>query len=180
MSVLKSMCLGRRPVTEDIKSFTAPLFPMSTPGRRILVLYHSSSGNTRRAAELVAQGAFGVEGVSVETVPADMFDPDILDRMDGIALGSPDFFSYVSGEVKCFFDRVYRDTRVDGKPFVAFGTHGGGGKVVKVLERLSTSVGLVRICPGVLVKGQPGTKDEARLRDLGRALGLRLSKGSEE
>ncbi len=153
---------------------------MSTPGRRILVLYHSSSGNTRRAAELVAQGAFGVEGVSVETIPADTYDPDILERMDGIAVGSPDFFSYVAGEVKCFFDRAYRDTRVDGKPFVAFGTHGGGGKVVEVLEKLSTSVGLVRVCPGVIVKGRPGPEDEERLRELGRALGMRLLKGSEE
>ncbi len=118
--------------------------------------------------------------MSVETVPADTFDPDILDRIDGIAVGSPDYFSYVAGEVKCFFDRVYRDTRVDGKPFVAFGTHDGGGKVLEVLERLSMSVGLVRIFPGVLVKGRPGPKDEERLRALGHALGLRLSKGSDE
>ena len=66
---------------------------------KILVVYHSQSGNTQKMAESVAKGARSIEGVMVvlkraaETTVQDLVD------CDGLALGSPEYFGYIAGQV---------------------------------------------------------------------------------
>ena len=64
-----------------------------------------------------------------------------LAACDGIALGSPDYASYVAGTIKQLFDDIYvankGGTRVGRKPCVLFMTHGGGGRGVEALTRLA-------------------------------------------
>ncbi len=60
---------------------------------------------------------------------------------DGVAIGSPDYFSYVAGTVKTFFDDIYlwdqSGKPVKGKPAVLFFSCGGGGKVRQPFEALA-------------------------------------------
>ena len=63
--------------------------------KKILVIYHSQqSGNTRKMAELVAEGAraagAAVELFNVNEVRIDMKK---VEKADALALGTPDYFS---------------------------------------------------------------------------------------
>jgi len=138
---------------------------------KVLVVYHSDTGNTKRMAELVASGAEAVGSVDVEIVPAAGLDVDRIVRADGVALGSPDYFSYVAGQVKVVFDRLLaHKNELAGKPFVGFGSHGGGAKVLACIETLAKSVGLARVREGVMSKGAPTGDAAEACRQLGAAL----------
>jgi len=137
---------------------------------RILVIYHSDTGNTAKLAESVAEGAKSLPGTEVQLVRADQLDYDAAAQADGLAIGSPDYFSYVAGQVKTFFDTVLRDERFHGKCFVGFGTHGGGGKVLACIEKLANSVKLNKVADGVMTTGAPDQDGTAQGRALGKAL----------
>ena len=72
----------------------------------VLIVYHSLSGNTKAAAEAVAEGAKagGADPVLKDGLQA---GPEDLRACDAIAIGTPDYFSYMAGGVKDFFDRSY-------------------------------------------------------------------------
>jgi multimeric flavodoxin WrbA len=110
---------------------------------KILVIYHSQQfGNTRILAEALAEGARedGAEVVLINTNEHRVTLQEFIDA-DAVALGTPDYFSYVAGTIKTFFDDIYQWDQagepVKGKPAALFYSHGGGGTVRKVLEQFA-------------------------------------------
>ena len=144
----------------------------------VYVIYHSDTGNTHRLALLVAEGVTS-QGVQVKVVSAGELDYAEAAKADGYAIGSPDYFSYVAGEVKTFFDKTLHDERFKGKPYVGFGTHGGGGKVLEVLNRLAKAIGLKQVGDGIMTKGTPGPQDAQAAAQLGKALAQALKAGGK-
>ncbi len=71
---------------------------------RILVAYHSVTGNTAKMAEAVAAGARSA-GAEVEVKLAADTMPDDLLKADGIIIGSPTYYGLMAAEVKQLFDR---------------------------------------------------------------------------
>ena len=139
---------------------------------RILIVYHSQSGNTRIAADLVAKGALSVEGTDVQVKEGLKATIDDLLNCDGVAVGSPDYFSYMAGGLKDFFDRTYYPTKgkVTDKPCAIFLTHGGGGRAVESLKSICRSFKFAPVVEPVLVKEQPDAEVEKRLMSLGKTL----------
>ena len=145
--------------------------------KRILVVYHSQQrGNTRKMAELVAEGCRQVAGVEVELVNVNevRVDIDAVEAADAYALGSPDYFSYVAGGLKQFFDDIYianqAGREVSGKPCVLFLTHGGGGKAIESIERLAKAMKLAPVAPSLSCQGAPSGADAEASIQLGKAL----------
>ena len=60
---------------------------------RVLIVYHTLSGNTEKMAKAYAEGAKSVQGTDVVLKKA--FDATLEDLLgsDAIALGSADYFS---------------------------------------------------------------------------------------
>jgi len=144
---------------------------------KIAVIYYSKTGNTEKMAELVAEGCRQVPGVEVRMMKLPELDMQGVLEADGHALGSPDYFSYMAGHMKTFFDEALAQKEtLSGKPYVAFGTHGGGGKVLDSLERLSQAVGLKQVRAGMMCRGAPGPDDADAVRGLGRALAEAVGK----
>jgi flavodoxin len=139
---------------------------------KILVVYCSLTGNTKAAAEALAEGARAA-GAEVVIKNCSEAGPEDLTACDAVALGSYDAFSYVGGGLKDFFDRTFYPTQgaVTDKPYAAFVTHGGGGKAIASLVALAASFKLKQIAEPVLIKGLP---DEAAVADL-QALGAKLA-----
>ncbi len=137
---------------------------------RIVVLYSSLGGHTRDMAEHVADGARLVPGTEVSLMDAAEMDWEALEGADGLAVGSPNYYSYPSGLVKHFFDLAFRRAPFKGKPYVGFSTHGGGGGVSEVVDRLSGSLGMVRVTEGLDVAGRPGGDEVRACRKLGQTL----------
>ncbi len=143
---------------------------------KVLIIYFSKGGNTEKMAELVAEGCREVEGVEVEMAKLPGLSMDAAAAADGYAIGSPDYFSYVAGHVKTFFDDARpRKGEISGKPVVLFGTHGGGAKVLESLERLSNALGMRQAAPGMMCLGEPGPGEADDVRALGRALALAVA-----
>ena len=145
--------------------------------KTILVVYHSQEkGNTRRMAELVAQGARAVEGAKVSMIDVNetRVEMDIAEGADAYAVGSPDYFSYPAGNVKQFCDDIlladWQGRATTGKPCICFITHGGGGAALAAMEKLAKAAKLDQILPGLSCQGAP-EKDEdvAACIELGRS-----------
>ena len=138
---------------------------------KVLIVYHSLGGNTKAAAEAVAEGvkAGGAEAVLKEGLKA---GPEDLLACDAIAAGTPDYFSYMAGGLKDFFDRSLYPTQgqVTDKPCGIFVTHGGGGKAVESMQSICASFKFKVIADPVLVKNRPDEAASGQLKTLGRAL----------
>ena len=140
---------------------------------KVLVVYHSLGGNTKAAAKVVAEGAESVTGTKVvlsEGLEAGSHD---LLSCDAIAVGTPDYFSYMAGGLKDFFDRTYYPTQgqVTDKPCAIFVTHGGGGKAVESVKSVCRTCKFRIVCEPVLVKNSPDEAAKEKLRKMGQLLG---------
>ncbi|MDP6107244.1 MAG: flavodoxin domain-containing protein [Candidatus Brocadiia bacterium] len=74
---------------------------------KVAVVYHSESGNTRRMAELIvegAEGAEGVEGVQAKMMGVDEVDTDFLTQAPVLILGCPTYEGTCSWQMKMFLD----------------------------------------------------------------------------
>ena len=138
----------------------------------VLVVYHSQSGNTKAAAEAVAQGAKGVPGTHVVLKEALAAGKDELLACNAVAVGTPDYFSYMAGGLKDFFDRTYYGTQgsVTDKPCGIFVTHGGGGKAVDSVVGLCKTFKFKQVGKPVLVKNAPDAAAKKELAALGQLL----------
>ena len=110
---------------------------------KIIVIYHSQQyGNTKMLAEALAEGVreAGAEVSLINTNERRVNLEEFL-ATDAVAIGTPDYFSYVAGTVKSFFDDIYlwdqSGKSVKGKPAVLFYSCGGGGKVRQPFEALA-------------------------------------------
>ena len=145
--------------------------------KTVLIVYHSQEkGNTRKAARLVAKGCSAVPGVKVRAynVHREKVSIGAVERSDGLALGSPDYFSYIAGGLKQFFDDLkiaeWAGRKVTGKPCVCFLTHGGGGAGIRSLDYLAEHAGFTRIAKSLVCEGPPTGKSAEKAVSLGRAL----------
>ena len=140
---------------------------------KVLVVYHSLGGQTRKMAEAVAEGAFGVTGTDVSLKTGLQATIDDLLACDAVALGSPDYFGYIAGGLKDFLDRTYYPSqgKVAGKPAAIFGS--AGGPADKVLGVLGQAVGwfkLQQVADGVGASGSVAPGTLAACKELGKKL----------
>jgi len=139
---------------------------------KILVVYHSLSGNTKAMANAVADGARAVQGVEVAVKTGLEATIEDLLGCDAIAVGSADYFSYMAGGLKDFFDRTYYPSqgKVTGKPCACFGSAGGPPTVVlELLDKMCRAFKMQAI-GSVGCSGKPSADIEEECRNLGRKL----------
>jgi NAD(P)H dehydrogenase (quinone) len=109
---------------------------------RVLVTYHSRTGNTESLAQHVANGVRSVDGVECVLKPVSEVDLEDLFSADGIIAGSPSYYGTMASEMKELFDRIFNDRpRITDKIGAAFATsgHPTGGRettMVSILEAM--------------------------------------------
>jgi NAD(P)H dehydrogenase (quinone) len=158
------------------------------PGR-ILVLYHTETGNTRLMAELVAEGAGSVPGMEVRLLSIADATADDLIWCDGIAVGSPTCLGTTSWQLQKFFEDLVATLwpRVEGKLGCAFsssgGLQGGGELTCQTILSILMNYGMLTfgipdyVAPGrtlhygAVCAGRPrDDADRAACQRLGRRL----------
>ncbi|MBU2551692.1 MAG: NAD(P)H-dependent oxidoreductase [Proteobacteria bacterium] len=142
---------------------------------RILIIYHSQSGHTRAMAEAVAAGAGAVEGAAVDLKQVGDAGLEDLLTCDGLAVGSPEYFGYMAGQVKDFFDRTYEPARgrkeIFKKPYVVFVSAGNDGRgTVQGIERIALGYPLKKVYEPVVARGEIDEDILSRCRELGQTL----------
>jgi NAD(P)H dehydrogenase (quinone) len=95
----------------------------------LLVLYDSATGNTRKMATEVAEGARSVGGMEVRLKSVDEATAQDVLWCDGIAVGTPTTMGTLSWKMKRFWDEKMVDAfgKLDGKIGCAFSSSGGWG-----------------------------------------------------
>jgi NAD(P)H dehydrogenase (quinone) len=106
--------------------------------QKVLIIYHSRTGNTAKMAEAVASGAKSA-GADVTVKKAGETTHDDLKKADGIIVGSPTYFGLMAAEIKQLFDRSV-DVRghLESKVGAAFASSASieGGNQTTVLSIL--------------------------------------------
>jgi flavorubredoxin len=140
--------------------------------KKILVIYHSQSGNTEAMAKAIASGAKSAGATVTLKKATDAGADDIL-ACDVIVIGTPNYFGYMAGLVKDFFDRSWATIRdkVENKPYVVFGSKGGGGaQALESVERICDGMKMVRAATSVIATRQPTDTILTDCTELGRKL----------
>jgi len=112
---------------------------------KILIVYHSQSGVVKRMAYAVKEGIERNSNLEIIIKKAEQANQDDLKAASGIAIGTPDYFDYMAGTVKDFFDRTFYpvQSRITGSltanmPCVFFVSAGTSGEpTIESLKKIS-------------------------------------------
>jgi len=118
---------------------------------RLMIVYHSRTGNTKQMAEAVKAGAEEVKGVEVIMKPVADTTPEDLLEADGVIMGSPVYYGSMAAELKHLIDDSVRyHGQLSGKVGAAFASSGnvGGGNETTVLDILKAL-----LIHGMIVQG---------------------------
>ena len=124
---------------------------------KIAVIYHSAGGNTKKQAELVAEGARSVPGIEVKTMSIDSPDNAWIEESAGIIFGSPTYEGSCSWQMKKYFDTP--EVNFDGKLAGFFASQnwpGGGGADFAEMTMIAAALVLgMIIYSGGISRGYP-------------------------
>lgn len=119
---------------------------------KILVMYYSRGGNTRKMAELVGEGA-QKEGLEVTLKDVKDISAEELLKYDGIIIGTPTYYGGMAAEIKKVLDdSVKFHGKLDGKIGAAFSSSAniGGGNETAILDILNAM-----LIHGMIIQGDP-------------------------
>ncbi len=124
-------------------------------------------------ANAVAEGVQDIE--NCECILKKAVDTGIQDLVsaDGLAIGTPENFGYMSGMVKDFFDRTFypAQDRVFRKPYVVFISAGNDGTgALNSIERIALGYKFKKVYEPVISRGKLTQKVLECCRELGRVL----------
>ncbi|MEN6623709.1 MAG: flavodoxin domain-containing protein [Smithella sp.] len=140
---------------------------------KILIIYHSQTGHTRQMAEAVAEGAKSIEHTEVILKKAAEATLDDLLNCNGLAIGTPENFGYMSGMIKDFFDRTYEHAqdKVFRKPYVVFISAGNDGTgALRAIERIALGYKFKNVFHPVIAKGKITPEILEQCREMGGTL----------
>ena len=150
--------------------------------KTILVIYHSQTGATEKMAQAVADGAAAMEGAhAVVKRAAEAQLGDLLD-CDGLVIGSPEYFGYMAGAVKDFFDRTYEPAHIDSRVFrmpYAIFIHAGsdGSGALASIERICRGYKFKKVIEPIAVCGEVTPEVIARCAELGQTIAAGCAAG---
>ena len=95
---------------------------------KVLILYYSKEGNTKKMAKYVAEGSTQIADTEVRIKSIEEAGREDIIWCDGIALGSPTHLGLVSSKMKQFWEDILAEwQKIDGKIGCAFSSQGGWG-----------------------------------------------------
>jgi len=153
-----------------------------TETRRLLVVAHSPSENTRRLSEAVLRGARSPEIAGVETVlrpPLEAVPEDVL-AAQAIILGTTENLGYMSGALKDFFDRIYYPCleKKQGLPYMLYIRAGMDGTgTSRAVERITTGLRWRAVQPHLICRGAFREEFVGQCEELGTLMAAGLEAG---
>ncbi len=117
---------------------------------KVLVIYYSEGGNTKKMAEYVVEG-LKKEGVDFELKRVEDTNSEDLLEADAIILGSPTYYGTMAYPIKKLLDDSVRfHGRLEGKVGAAFTSSAniGGGNETTILDILNAM-----LIHGMIIQG---------------------------
>jgi multimeric flavodoxin WrbA len=151
-------------------------------GKRLLIVAHAPSPNTRRLLDAVVAGAQAAESETVDIVASNPFATEPADVLAAAAviLGTPENLGYMSGALKDFFDRCYYPCleKTQGLPYALYVRAGHDGTGTRrAVETITTGLRWRRIQEPLICRGawKEGFVDQCR--ELGMLVAAGLDAG---
>lgn len=148
--------------------------------KRLLIVYHSQSGGTQRMCDAVIEGVRSVQDVAWQCKRAFDAEADDLRAADGLIIGTPENFGYMSGAIKDFFDRTFYpcEHAMEGRPYGLFVKAGndGAGAVFNI-DRILAGLRMKKVIEPVIARKDITAATLEQCRELGATLAAGLSVG---
>ena len=150
--------------------------------KRLLVVGHTPSLNTRRLFEAVVEGASSVEIENVEVMASRPFDvqPNDVQAAQAVILGTTENLGYMSGALKDFFDRIYYPwlEHTQGMPYACYirAGHDGTG-TRRSIESITSGLGWRAVQEPLICRGDWRDAFVAQGQELGTAMAAGLEMG---
>jgi flavorubredoxin len=145
--------------------------------KKLVIVYLSTSGNTKKMADAIAEGA---DSRGLETKVVSFYDVDMndLNSADAIALGSSTFWYKMHDAMDHFIARLEKEP-LNAKVGAAFGSYGWSGEApVQIADRLR-AMGMKVVDPVLRVLWVPEEKDLKECERLGKDI-AKAVKGEKE
>ncbi|MEM9623785.1 MAG: flavodoxin domain-containing protein [Pseudomonadota bacterium] len=150
--------------------------------KHLLVVYHSKTGHTRTMAEAVCRGARhpDIEAVECRLLTAGEAQPKDLLWADGLLLGTPENFGYMSGAMKDFFDRTFYEVEGQMAPlpyaiFISAGNDGSGA--IRSIQRIANGYPFSQVQNPLICVGELQQEDLDACENLGMTLAAGIELG---
>ena len=132
-------------------------------------------------ADAVRKGASGPDlDVDVRFLRARMAGTRDLLWAEGLILGTPENFGYMSGAMKDFMDRTYypAEGKVQGLPYCLFVSAGNDGTgAVRSIRRIANGYAFREVQEPIIAVGEVGTDVLTRCEDMGMGMAIALEQG---
>ena len=149
---------------------------------KILIVYHSQSGNTEKLARSVRMGVTGTEDAHAVFKRAADADARDIRGCDAMVICSPEYFGYMAGAVKDLFDRTYEELKDDAamykKPYCVIISAGNDGSgALAHIERICKGYRFRKVQHPIICKGQVTEEALTQCFELGRTVAEGVNAG---
>ena len=148
--------------------------------KSLLIVYHTGGVKTARMAEAVERGARGEGNLNVVVKRCADAGPEDVLAADGLILGTPENFGYMSGMMKDFLERVFYpcEGKVNGRPWALFvGAGQDGSGAVSSVERIVTGLRLEKRAEALICVRDLSPEMLSKCEELGAAFATGLAMG---
>jgi multimeric flavodoxin WrbA len=147
--------------------------------KHLLIVHHTQSGSTKKMTDAIINGA-KQENIIIRSRSALKANSEDLLWADGLLLGTPENFGYMSGAMKHFLDEVFYDCleKVNGLPYAIYIKAGNDGTGAKnSIEKILSGLSLKKIQDPVIAIGSLTESVIKECEELGQlmAMGLKES-----
>ena len=152
------------------------------PDATLLVVWHTNSGHTQEMLDAVLAGARDPDAGDVEVRDVHALEATADDVLwaEGVILGTPAHFGYMSGALKHFFDTSFKalETTTRGLPYALFvkGDTDTDGAVASV-TRIATGMAWKEVLPPLTTTDDVDDELRAACTELGRTMAAGLAAG---
>jgi len=150
---------------------------------KVIVVYESKYGNTKRVAKTIMEGVREVQGAKTVVNELKEVDLNKIAEYDVILIGSPNHYGGPTKSVSEFIDKLEK-LNLDGRHFAVFDTYLGKGFFEKAAKRMEKRInekvpGLKQIAPmlSIAVQGSMGPIVEGELpkcKEFGKKIATQL------
>jgi multimeric flavodoxin WrbA len=143
---------------------------------KLLIVYHSHSGNIEAMAQAVNEGALATNATPILKMARQATPDDLLD-CDAVVSGTPTYFGYMTGSTKDLLERTWLTVgdQTANKPYSTFGSATSGqtsalDSTDRVLDSFNSfkNFHFAKASDGVAAAGEPSPEALERCRQLGK------------
>jgi flavorubredoxin len=133
---------------------------------KAIVVYLSTSGNTKSMAEAIADG---IESRNIDVKAVSFYDvkPGDLNDAEAIAIGSSTFYYKMLPPMEKFINETLASSDPKGKIGAAFGSYGWSGEAPVMIAEKMREMGMNVIDPVLRILHKPTDKDVEECKRLG-------------